>query len=97
MTPRRPNNPAAWPRWATAFSEALRRRPTGVPREDYEELRSAWRALRTDGVRLPSLRQIGEHTGRRDHTTWARRIRRWDLPRPPIGRGPRPRRHGGRP
>ena len=54
MTPRRPNNPAAWPCWATAFSEALRRRPTGVPREDYEELRSAWRALRADGVRLPT-------------------------------------------
>ena len=31
MTLRRPSNPAAWPRWAAAFSEALRRRPTGVP------------------------------------------------------------------
>lgn len=47
MTPRRPSNPAAWPRWATAFSEAIRCHP----------IIWAQRIRRWDRPRPPSYRR----------------------------------------
>ena len=90
--PRRPGAPHLWYRWAAALTRALRHRPVGATEEEFREFCATWCSLRERGFALPSLRQIGEETGH-DHSVWARRLRRWRLPRPPIGRGPRPPRN----